>query len=507
MFIPLAEVLESDLLRRARPRVRAGAAQVAGARVRWVHSSEVVKIAPLLRGEELLLTGGQALLGLKPSQQRRYVRDLAERGVSALAVETAASAHGLSADILEEAEDVGLPLIELQRVIPFVDVAEEINRRIVSRQVSALQTADALSQRLAEHLAASGAAIVPLLTQVAAALSASVTLTDHHGHVIDSVSAPGTEAGGAPGTAPVSTDILIGGVVVARLIMAGNPDAALLTVAGERISNIIALALSHRHSPTLEQIAETRLLSAIVHSTDGNRLRELGRSAGLGTQVPVVMVMFSGPGLAAAAGSLGRLLRQLAPGTRSALEADALYALVPLDPARTQADRGRLVAALRAFLAGTTLTGGIGPSVAGYLLAPHSLQAVRASRSLARAAGDDGGLTDSEDYVVERLAVEHLGTDTVDLLIQELIGNLLEYDRRRGTHLLETLEQWLRSGCNTAETARVLFLERQSMHSRLTRIFELIGGDPRGTPRMAGLALAARLARHPVFAAADRAAE
>ena len=83
MFIPLAEVLESDLLRRARPRVRAGAAQVAGARVRWVHSSEVVKIAPLLRGEELLLTGGQALLGLKPGQQRRYVRDLAERGAKA----------------------------------------------------------------------------------------------------------------------------------------------------------------------------------------------------------------------------------------------------------------------------------------------------------------------------------------------------------------------------------------------------------------------------------------
>lgn len=130
------------------------------------------------------------------------------------------------------------------------------------------------------------------------------------------------------------------------------------------------------------------------------------------------------------------------------------------------------------------MTGGIGPPVASYPQAPHSLQAVRASRSLAQAMGDDGGgLTDSEDYVVERLAVEHLGTGTVDLLVQELIGNLVEYDRRRGTQLLETLEQWLRSGCNTAETARALFLERQSMHSRLTRIFELIGGTlggPRG---------------------------
>lgn len=231
-----------------------------------------------------------------------------ERGVSALAVETVASAHGLSADILEEAEDAGLPLIELQRVIPFVDVAEEINRRIVSCQVSVLQTADALSQRLAEHLAASGAAVVPLLTQVATALGVGVTLTDHHGHVIDSVAAPGTEPGETPGTGAVSTDILIGGVVVARLVMSGNPDAALLTVAGERISNIIALALSHRHTPTLEQIAETRLLSAVVHGTDDHRLRELGRSAGLSSQVPVVMVLFSGTGLAAVSGALGRVL-------------------------------------------------------------------------------------------------------------------------------------------------------------------------------------------------------
>lgn len=515
MFIPLAEVLECDLLLRARPRVRAAAAQVAAARVRWVHSSEVVRIAPLLRGEELLLTGGQTLLGLKPGRQRRYVRDLAERGVSALAVETAASAHGLSADLLEEAENVGLPLIELQRVVPFVDVAEEVNRRIVSRQVSALQIADALSQRLAEHLAASGAAVMPLLARIAAALSAEVTLADHNGHVIGSAEAPGTGSGGAPETedapgasaAPVSTDILIGGVVVARLTMAGSPDPALLAVVGERISNIVALALSQRHAPTLEQVAEARLMGAVVHGTDLNRLRELGRSAGVPAQAPVTVVMFAGAGLAAAAGPLGRVLRRHAPGLRTALESDAMYALVPLDPARPQADRGRLVVALREVLAGTTVTGGIGPAVASFMLAPHSLQAVRSSRSLAQDAGSDGGLTDSEDYVVERLAVDHLGADAVDRLSQELIGSLLDYDQRRGTHLVETLEQWLRSGCNTAETARTLFLERQSMHSRLSRIFELIGGDPRGTPRMAGLHLATRLARHPAFAAPDRAAE
>lgn len=503
MSIPLTEVLDSDLLRRARPRVRAGAAHVAEALVRWVHSSEVIRIAPLLRGKELLLTGGQPLLGLKPDRQRQYVRDLAQRGVGALAVETAGSAHGLSAELVEEAESVGLPLIELQRVIPFVEVAEEINRRIVARQVSVLQEADTLSQRLAEHLAASGGAVLPLLTLVATALAADATLVDHHGHVIETATAPPPEAGEAPMTAAVSTDILIGGVVVARLVLTGNPDTTLLSVAGERISSILALALSQRHAPTLEQLAESRLMGAVVHGAAGNRLRELGRAAGLVPQVPVATVVLTGPGLHAAAGPVLRVLRRHAAGVRTLLESDALYALVPLGPDQPRPARKRIVDALREALAGTSVAGAVGPVVEGFLAAPRSLQEARSTLLLAQDVGAGEALADSEEYAVERLAVEHLSAETVERLVQELLGGVLDYDRRRGTRLLETLEQWLRSGCNTAGTARALFLERQSMHSRLTRIFELIGGDPRGTPRLAGLGLAVRLARHPLYAEAE----
>ncbi|WP_456505994.1 helix-turn-helix domain-containing protein [Arthrobacter sp. UYCu723] len=50
-------------------------------------------------------------------------------------------------------------------------------------------------------------------------------------------------------------------------------------------------------------------------------------------------------------------------------------------------------------------------------------------------------------------------------------------------------------GCNTAYAARELHVERQSMHQRLRRIFELCDGDPRSTGRLAALHLATRLAR------------
>jgi PucR family transcriptional regulator, purine catabolism regulatory protein len=74
---------------------------------------------------------------------------------------------------------------------------------------------------------------------------------------------------------------------------------------------------------------------------------------------------------------------------------------------------------------------------------------------------------------------------------------ILEHDEQRNSQLLHTLTVWLDSGCNTAQAARELHLERQSMYHRLQRIFDLCGGDPRGTGRLAGLHLATRLAPLP----------
>ena len=167
-------------MKRASPLVRAGEALIPSGTVRWVHSSEVLEIAPLLRGQELLLSGGDALLNLKPAAQHEYIRSLAARHVTALAIQTAGSGRSLSAELVEAAEEVGLPLIELRRVVPFVEIAEEVNRKVVSEHVTALQTADSLSQHLAEHLTSSGPALRPLIEIVSQALRIEVARSGCH---------------------------------------------------------------------------------------------------------------------------------------------------------------------------------------------------------------------------------------------------------------------------------------------------------------------------------------
>lgn len=87
-----------------------------------------------------------------------------------------------------------------------------------------------------------------------------------------------------------------------------------------------------------------------------------------------------------------------------------------------------------------------------------------------------------------------LGPKKIDRYIQEILSDLLVHDSMRSGDLVATLDAWLSSGCNSTAAAAALFMERQTLHKRLNKIFDLLGGDPRGTSRLAAIHLATRLA-------------
>jgi GAF domain-containing protein len=67
--------------------------------------------------------------------------------------------------------------------------------------------------------------------------------------------------------------------------------------------------------------------------------------------------------------------------------------------------------------------------------------------------------------------------EDLEAFAQSVLGPLAEYDRRRGTELMSTLDAYLESGCAVAESARRLHLHAKSLRYRLKRIFELTGLD------------------------------
>ena len=113
-MITLADVLASPSMSAASPLLRSGVPDTLERVVRWVHSSEVLEVAPLLRGGELLLSGGESLLALPEEKQEEYVRSLAARGIAALALQTAGPGIPLPETLVAAADRNTLPLIELR---------------------------------------------------------------------------------------------------------------------------------------------------------------------------------------------------------------------------------------------------------------------------------------------------------------------------------------------------------------------------------------------------------
>src|SRR5262245_66135548 len=110
MLPSVGQVLEMDAVRAGEPRVVAGEESL-GRLVRWVHAIELPDAARLLRGGELVLTTGIAL----PDEEAllgTYVSELADVGVSALAVELGRKdGNGLPARFASAAAELGLPLM------------------------------------------------------------------------------------------------------------------------------------------------------------------------------------------------------------------------------------------------------------------------------------------------------------------------------------------------------------------------------------------------------------
>ncbi|MFC9628109.1 PucR family transcriptional regulator [Streptomyces mirabilis] len=133
--LTLRDILALDPVRGSEPELLAGE-DALDRPVRWVHSSEVYEGANFLDGGELLLTNGFGLTDADEDTRRRYVRELTARGAVGLAVEVGRSLVRMPEEVVDEARRLGLPLLALHRVVPFVRITEAANRAIVARGLS-----------------------------------------------------------------------------------------------------------------------------------------------------------------------------------------------------------------------------------------------------------------------------------------------------------------------------------------------------------------------------------
>ena len=98
--------------------------------IRWVHVSDVPDLSEVLQGGELVLTTGAALRAAPLD----YLRSVAAAQAVGVIVELGAGAVPLPVNVGAIAEELGLALVAVRRVIKFVEVTEQVHRVIVADQ-------------------------------------------------------------------------------------------------------------------------------------------------------------------------------------------------------------------------------------------------------------------------------------------------------------------------------------------------------------------------------------
>jgi purine catabolism regulator len=469
MALTLADVLAHPALVQCQPAVLAG--DPTTRTVRWVHSSDIYEIAPLLRGGELLLTTGLGLVGSNSEELRSYVRSLADRDIAGLALELAGSLPVPPSEMVEEASRLELPFVALHRRYPFVEVTEQVNSTILESSIVRLRHADEIGKNLSRVLAQHGG-LGGLIDVLATLLQRDVVVTDLSGEIL----ATSSEDPSAVLAAPcASATITSEGIHLGELAIGdGSTEDDLVRAAVDRAPEILAIeVLRSRQQSLLTGRARKELLRRLLVGTTEDSAGVLAQasSGNTRTQSRWVGVAVEPTGDHAGLSLLHEAARQAGVKAISAEFEELSCALVALPETAAQEAHSKMVAALRR---------GRGPLVAlGPVVdasgAGRSLRAARQTLPVGRLSGAGDHVVLAESLSLERLLRSVGDTACLADLVEEQLGGLLHSPNSKD--LLTTLERFLEAGGCKASTARALHLRRQSVHQRLHRINQELGHD------------------------------
>lgn len=494
-MISLVDVLDWPAFEAAHPLHSMSTQELAEIEIRWVHSSEVADIAELLHGGELLLTAGTAIRKASAEALSNYLHSLAKRGIAALAVETVNWTESARTRLVESAHHAHVSLLELRAAAPFVDIAEHINSMIVNKQARMHVVVDELSRKLSELISSSLHPDLTLIMDVIAqTLKSDAVLYDHSGEILAQSSSrigAGTTDGAIKELRRADAVVVIAGNITARLeLTATTQPVELLQSAASRTAEVLSIALAHLLRPSSSHAAEQRLIRAIIDDALYATLASLWGRANVpvGPFITFVVRPFNTGMLNT---SLYTAVRKvLGHGAMDSVGTD-LIGVFALPAEGTRAAREKFAATLNAIATKIPSRAVVGTLSWNQTFA--HLSYVDALAILDDESFSNAGLLDAMSHYSVR-ALQHLENQYFSRgFLHAQIEPLRLWDEKHGTQLIETLAMWLDCACNTTETAALLHIERQTMHKRLAKIFELLEGDPRHDADLLGLHMAVRM--------------
>lgn len=149
-----------------------------------VNIVEVPEVACWMRGGELLFTSGYAFHGDK-NKGTEMLHDLANHRVTAMAIKPGKHLTCIPPEMIEVADELGFPLLEVPHNLPFMDFMEPILEKLINEQLFALKRVEEIHANLLKALL-TGEGLVKICSTLSKMIRNPAFVVDPKGEILAS---------------------------------------------------------------------------------------------------------------------------------------------------------------------------------------------------------------------------------------------------------------------------------------------------------------------------------
>ncbi|MGW4119159.1 PucR family transcriptional regulator [Nocardia sp. NPDC004711] len=453
-------------------------------------TSELTEPQQWLSGGELVLTTGMGLPLSRPDRLR-YLRDLDSVGVVGVGFGVGLSHPAVPEDLVEAADELGLPLFEVPLPTPFGAITKKVMQRLAEQEYEKVLRASRSQPRMTR---AAIQGVPAVIKELSAALSATAIVVGADGVVTDAHPGPapaeiidkiteflGTRGeGAASGVIHTAPDVFIAVQAIAAGPATHGHLAVVTTTALSPVDQVLLGHASSLLALDFEKPARLRIAQ--------NRLNT--QAIALLLEEPTTLDTVWGH-LTPAADRAGRV-RALVLRCPSADTAEQVVEAVDTRLATLSRQLFAHLADDRAavLLAGTdteesaeqllqSLPASVRATVRAGISAPHPLRRFAAAiehAELAASAAPPG----ASPQELSALAGHSLLTfpearRVLGAVSQAMLAPLVGYDERHDTNLVDSLRAYLEAHGQWEAAANALGVHRHTLRSRIVKIESVLG--------------------------------
>ena len=418
--------------------------------IAWAHVCELAEPWEWLGQDALVMTTGLGVPA-ESAAQIAYLDGMHRAGIAAVAIDAEMPAHPFTAEALAHAARIGFPVLETEYEVRFVSLAMLVAEAVQRERAERVQQTERMYAALSEHAVDDG--IDALLDELGRILRAALSLAPR-----DSSAGPGALHQLAPGTWAVP--MLSPGEIELRVAHAGPIDRAQLRHAAGIVDNALSVKVAARRSDWLHgSLLLTDLCDESVASAPADHL-----IAAYGLEPPLQLAVSQRPDARA---TLDEVHASFGTAQVAAL------ATVKDSQVLVLAAMGADVEPLFEALAGSHAGLGVSAPFTDLDALPTAL---RQARSALIRAHQSGKLLRFEEQANTSLFLPS-DPDQLREIARQVLGPLRTYDEQRGTSLTHTLRVFLEENRSWVRASERLFVHRQTLIARISRIEKIIGRD------------------------------